>query len=59
MSDEKTTACEGACDPHVGDVKTVRVEGWDMFHYCDAAIACDRAAGFGVEIIHDDTEATE
>jgi hypothetical protein len=40
--------CDGACNPHEGDVRTVIVEGWSNFNYCQAAIDEDRRRGFWV-----------
>lgn len=41
MTNEK---CDGACEEHVGKIRTVSVQGWGTFNYCEAAIKedCDR-----------------
>lgn len=47
--------CEGSCQEHTGEVKTVLVssEWWKptKFNYCDAAIEEDRSRGFDVRIL--------
>jgi CO dehydrogenase/acetyl-CoA synthase beta subunit len=40
--------CDGACEHHEGDVRTVLVRGWGNFNYCQAAIDEDRRRGLWV-----------
>ena len=49
MSTEETTMqCEGACEEHIGPVRTVIVGTWGEFKYCSAAIEEDRRRGLTV-----------
>jgi hypothetical protein len=40
--------CDGACEHHEGDVRTVTVGGWGNFNYCQSAINEDRRRGLVV-----------
>ena len=47
-----SSVCEGSCDPHEGEVRTVHVVhpnmDWGNYQYCDTAVAEDISRGMEV-----------
>lgn len=55
--DELKKKCQGACERHMGEIKTVIVKDklyfWGKFDYCAVAIEEDKSRGLQVEVCDD------